>query len=254
MSEDVTTKLMVLVERAVRPVRANASRKRQMREELLAHVTAIFEEEARQPGDESSALERTRQRFGDPVELSSELKRSVSKWNRFEGFLQSARFRPGDSLPRFVGRITVAAVVVYLGLTACMVVPVAVTGKLQFWAPSMRSSPFVAACPVIAGFLLTLVAPVVSRALYGTSSERNLRLAIHCLTASLAFLPVAAWLTSFALTQTGAPDRDINEFADVCWFSLVCAPLFPLCLLAGARIYADDFQDEQKWAGLEIRQ
>jgi hypothetical protein len=51
MSEDVLIKLMVLVERAVRPVRTNFSRKRQMREELLAHVTAIFEEEVEKSGD-----------------------------------------------------------------------------------------------------------------------------------------------------------------------------------------------------------
>jgi hypothetical protein len=255
MSEEVLTKLMVLVERAVRPVRADVSRKRQMREELLAHVTAIFEEEAEKAGDEGTALEQTRQRFGDPVELSSELQRSVSKWNQINGFLQRARFEPGESLSHFAGRIAVGAVVVYLGLTACFVLRVvALTGKLQLWLPHMGSSPVVAAFPVIAGFLAALVAPVHSRALFGTRSERNLRLAIVCLAASLAFLPGAAYLTYFVLTQI-APDRDdIREFAYVCWFSFVVAPMFPLCLVAGARTYANDFRDQQEWARLEIGQ
>ena len=255
MSEEVLTKLIVLVERAVRPVRANVSRKRLMREELLAHVTAIFEEEAEKAGDEGTALERTRQRFGDPLELSSELQRSVSKWNRIEGFLQSARLKPGESPPHYAGRIAVGAVVVYLGLTACLVLQVvAVTGKLQLWLPHLGSSPVVAAFPVIAAFLLVLVAPVHSRALFGTRSERNLRLAIVCLTASLAFLPATAYLTYFVLTQIAPDHDDIREFADVCWFSLICAPMFPLCLVAGARTYANDFRDEQKWARLEIEE
>ena len=71
MSEEILTKLMVLVERAVRPVRASAARRRQMREELLAHVTAVFTEEVEKSGDEGSALERTKQRFGNPAELST---------------------------------------------------------------------------------------------------------------------------------------------------------------------------------------
>ena len=56
MSEDILTKLKVLVERAVRPVRASVTRKRHMREELLAHVTAIFEEEFEKSGDEAAEL------------------------------------------------------------------------------------------------------------------------------------------------------------------------------------------------------
>jgi hypothetical protein len=254
MSEDVLIKLMVLVERAVRPVRTNFSRKRQMREELLAHVTAIFEEEVEKSGDAGTALVRTRQRFGDPREISSELQRSVPVSNRIDGFLQgAARLKPGESLAHFAGKTFVAAVVAYLGLTACLVLQVvAVTGKLQLWVPHLGSSLVVAAFPVIAGFLLTLVAPVHSRALFGTRSERNLRLAIVCLAASLAFLPGTAWLTYFVLTQIAPDHDDIREFADVCWFSLVCAPMFPLFLVAGARTYANDFRDEREWARLEI--
>ena len=46
MNDSTLTRLKVLVERAVRPVRASMSRKHKMREELLAHVSAVFEEEA----------------------------------------------------------------------------------------------------------------------------------------------------------------------------------------------------------------
>src|SRR5437879_4622278 len=46
MNEPTLTQLKALVERAVRSVQASTSRKWKMREELLAHVTAVFDEEA----------------------------------------------------------------------------------------------------------------------------------------------------------------------------------------------------------------
>src|SRR6185369_12049910 len=46
MNDNNLIQLMTIVERAVRPVQASTSRKRKMREELLAHVTGVFEEEA----------------------------------------------------------------------------------------------------------------------------------------------------------------------------------------------------------------
>jgi len=50
--------LKTIVERAVRPVRASASRKRRMREELLTHVVGVFEEERAQLTP-ASALSRS---------------------------------------------------------------------------------------------------------------------------------------------------------------------------------------------------
>jgi hypothetical protein len=71
------------VERAVRPVRATEQRKLRMREELLAHLTAIFGEEQQSLGDEAAALAKARERFGNPAELTTELNRSVGHWQRF---------------------------------------------------------------------------------------------------------------------------------------------------------------------------
>ena len=46
MNESSLTGLKIIVERTVRPVCASTSRKQKMREELLAHVSAVFEEES----------------------------------------------------------------------------------------------------------------------------------------------------------------------------------------------------------------
>jgi hypothetical protein len=79
MNESTLTQLKILVERVVRPVRAGTSYKRKMREELLAHVTAVYEEETVKLGDDRAALERTEQRFGNPAELTSQLQGALPR-------------------------------------------------------------------------------------------------------------------------------------------------------------------------------
>jgi hypothetical protein len=69
--------LMIPVERAVRPVRASGRRKLRMREELLAHLTAVYEQERAELRDDSLALHRAVQRFGDPANLTRELQSTV---------------------------------------------------------------------------------------------------------------------------------------------------------------------------------
>jgi hypothetical protein len=64
---------MKIVERAIRPVRASVSRKRKMREELLAHFTAIYDEELLRLHDSVAAIKEAKQRFGSPEELANEL-------------------------------------------------------------------------------------------------------------------------------------------------------------------------------------
>lgn len=76
------------VERAVRPVRAGRVRKLQMREELLAHLTALYEEE-RQTADDAAALAAALTRFGDPAELTRELDRSVGTNERCTYYAES---------------------------------------------------------------------------------------------------------------------------------------------------------------------
>lgn len=80
MNEATQIELKKIVERAVRPVRASYDRKRRMREDLLAHVTAVFEDETRSSDDEAAALRRTTDRFGDARRLAEELQASVPRW------------------------------------------------------------------------------------------------------------------------------------------------------------------------------
>ena len=65
MNDSVMTELKVVVERAVRPVRASNFRKRRMREELLGHLLEIYEEEAARLENEQASLEHARPLLGD---------------------------------------------------------------------------------------------------------------------------------------------------------------------------------------------
>jgi hypothetical protein len=69
--------LMIHIERIVRPLRAMQSRKLRMRRELLAHLQAAFEEERAAGVDDAAALERAKQRLGNPAELARSLQLSV---------------------------------------------------------------------------------------------------------------------------------------------------------------------------------
>lgn len=96
MKKSTLTHLKIMVERVVRPVPASMARKRRVREELLDHVTAVFEEEMARLGDEQAALERTAQRFGNPDELTGQLLKSIPA---------------KDVGERFMGRIALLTVV-----------------------------------------------------------------------------------------------------------------------------------------------
>jgi hypothetical protein len=117
---------MVLVERAVRPVRAEPRRKMRMRQELLAHLTASYEEELARRGDEAAAREAAAQRFGDPAAIARELQATVPAWERLlhapvPGLGWLDRGRRDEILPRF-GFAAGVAVVAALLYAPCVFV------------------------------------------------------------------------------------------------------------------------------------
>jgi hypothetical protein len=120
MSEATFSQLKILVEWAVRPVRASPGRKRKMREELLAHVASVFEEEVARLANEQAALQRTAQRFGNPAELTGQLQESVPTLDSIQRFADWVAFRPCESTLRRAARYTIILEVVALVLLFAM--------------------------------------------------------------------------------------------------------------------------------------
>jgi ATP-dependent Clp protease ATP-binding subunit ClpC len=71
------------VERIVRPVRAPIVRRRKMREELLAHLEANYEEELVRAKDAMTATKLAARRLGEAAVLTRELEKSVPFLERF---------------------------------------------------------------------------------------------------------------------------------------------------------------------------
>ena len=100
--------LRVQVERVVRPLRASPLRKDRMREELLAHLTRLHEEELARTGDPQLATTDAIGRFGDAGSLTCELQASVPRLERWAYFSFPVggplRRRRGESPVRYILR------------------------------------------------------------------------------------------------------------------------------------------------------
>lgn len=94
--------LMIHVEKAVRPVRASLNRRLKMREELLAHLQGIYEEERQCLEDHDAAVRAAIERFGPAHDVSRKLQTSVpwnslAVWHFYRGFSRD-RTRPASVL------------------------------------------------------------------------------------------------------------------------------------------------------------
>jgi ATP-dependent Clp protease ATP-binding subunit ClpA len=97
---------MTIVERIVRPMHASTPRKRKIREELLAHLETIYEQEMARNSDPIAALRAAGQRLGNPSDLTREFEGDLP-FNerisyRFEHFFS---WRAPQSVARWMSRV-----------------------------------------------------------------------------------------------------------------------------------------------------
>ncbi len=244
--------LMVHVERAVRAVHAIPARKRRMRQELLAHLTGLVEEEKARGGDEQQALARALQRFGDPADLSRDLQASVP---RLERWLSPLCFRgPDEGGLRYGARIAaLGAAIVFVGLNLLPLVFVVAGDK---WSDARVG---LAILGVITGyvFLSVLLCHGVFRELAGRPGAASLlRAAAYGMGAVLTGVALVASssvaqpenpLWEFILRYPGNP----LAFAAGAWF--VCLPLaVALAAVLVARVQRSKARAQADGASLEI--
>ena len=177
---------MTVADRVVRPVRATMVRKRRMREELLAHLVAIFEEEARRLGNEQAALEQARQRFGDARELTRQLQQAVPRWDRCRSILENMGCRPGEPARHLAAKHLLVMLLIYgIALLAAMPILLAfcrwydlaedfmgtVEGQFRFWGVALSMGlvvvPFNAAMSILLARLLHKIGPALAGKRWG---------------------------------------------------------------------------------------
>jgi hypothetical protein len=245
MNESTLTRLKILVERAVRPVRASAARKRKMREELLAHVAGVFEEEARH-GDEQAALARTRERFGQAAELTAQLQASVPPSDRVERLAESLFGGSGESVLRLAARFAAAFGALVSVLLGIMILIQVLRGQGGEWLTVARVPSLLA--PLWAAFVSfcgTLLTYGMGQALFGPAGRSWLRAGL---------VAVAAWLlipvTAFAMFL--AVMGDIQESL---WEAVPLLPygvVAPVALVAVTFLVNSEFRHDREWTRLEI--
>jgi hypothetical protein len=166
---------MRIVERAVRPVRASSKCKRKMREELLAHLAGIFEEELPRHATAQAALAEASRRFGDPAQLARELESSLPAAERRTYFFEYwFCWRPPESVFRMMLRASILTCCLTLAL-AC--VPLLVLIAVRGWKPEVdvvawRSVGAVAVVFPAAHFLIGVCFYKVRDALFGVFGSK----------------------------------------------------------------------------------
>jgi ATP-dependent Clp protease ATP-binding subunit ClpC len=234
MNDSTLIQLKILIERAVRPVRASLSHKRKVREELLAHVSAVFEEEAGRAGDDRLALEQTAQRFGNPAELTGQLQESVPANDRMLRFLEQLFVGGGESGLRHALRITL---LVLLFPGAFLLAAFFVQGRMAEW-------PTVIAGAVLA-FVGVFLGDELRDALFGPRG-RSWRKAVLVGAASWFLVPGVTF--ALCLIFSGDVRASLMDVLPV----LPAALLTPAALIGPAYVFAVDARSQQEWASLSI--
>jgi len=234
MNESTLTQLKILVERAVRPVRASTSYKCKVREELLAHVSAVFEQEASSLGEEQAALERAEQRFGNSAELTGQLQESVPASYRWAWFLERFFVGTGVSTLRLALRY---ALLILFFPGAILLIAYFVQGRMAEW-------PIPVAFAVLA-FVSVLLANALRDALFGPAG-RSWRKA--------ALVSIASWFlipgVTFALCLTFSGDVRSSLMDALLLFP--AALITPLAMIIPVGVFAVGARSQQEWANLPI--
>lgn len=268
IAEASLTELKRTVERAVRPIRATMVCKRRMREELLAHLVSIFEEELQKSNDAPAALDHARRRFGDPAELTGQLQQSVPRWDRVGCLLERWRFRPGQSVLRHAW---IHGLLVFAAYAAVLCLVLSIPDVLAHGRQGEPAVLFIASLLIAAtGAVLSLaffLLPLVSNkpesgwslrkaGLYGLAAvplfvftfylagmllllplllilERQCELGEKCVIVSLVAAVVAAFSFVFSLLLDRialalSKGRSRQTMRKVVFYSLASVPLLPL--------------------------
>jgi hypothetical protein len=249
MTPETQNALKVIVERAVRPVRATFERKQRMREELLAHVTEVFDDEFAKIGDEPAAVMATKQRFGDAASIAGELQRAVGRWDQAASALERIVLaRHGDGVVRRALRWA-TYVLTMLGLTCLFVIL-----PIEFLLIGVASHQIGLLLVALAGltfgsalavFQFVLLGGLLRIAWYVQGRRSPLRIA-HVVFASI-LMPGATVFAEFLLL-TGDRLWSVGFMGQVAIFIPFCLGIVFLV----ARKFDEERQSIEEWATLNI--
>ncbi len=240
---------MKLVEQAVRPVRVSTPRKRKMREELLAHLIAVYDQEFARLQDPSLAMEAAASRFGEPAELGRELQSALPTHERLSYFVEKfVQYRAPESAARYSFRMaihTFAALAVILGIVTFGVF-------LRYgWTPEVKTltriMTYIALATPPAQFVVWLAYIKMRDAMWGVFGSRKSLTRVFVLAAVITIMGAI-----YLIGVTAAAHLDfgvIRELPTACgWMPLVSA----IALIALARTSGPYEIRDTLWAFVDV--
>lgn len=232
MSRESWTELTSVVDEVVSPLHAGTARKRRMSEELLGHLSSLFEVEFQRLGNEAEALAEAKHRFGEPQSLSRDLRKTLPWWERLRyvcepiwSMLGSLRWESGESVGHFVGK--------HLLISPIWGVLRLINGFARYgelpetrWLLQIGFGTGIAVAAVLIGLIMCLTD--FSRRLFGNESQKSVWGAVVIAPLGLVILPLLMWAVLSGLLNEFLPFHSI-ERARVA--SLYLFPVLTLVLL-----------------------
>jgi hypothetical protein len=242
----IETKLRTAVERAVRPLRATFARKRVLREELLAHLVSVFEEEEQRGVDPDEALSRTLVRFGEPRALAHELQTTIPRWNRGLSRLQFVP-RPSDLTPLGMLRAMLIITAVFYSLALTIVYVLRLVHS-----PPRQPDVLLYGMSVMAVSSIVFFFPfqLVAERLGQLSLERKFTLSWR--SAGLLLIAAATfplWITSVYWSLTGEVVSGLRVLLPAYFAGPIVGPM--LAVVQGRR-FVQDNRYLLEWSELEV--
>ena len=241
MNDSTLTQLKIIVERAVRPVRASTSRKGKMREELLAHVVGVFEEEWAKLGDERTAVERTALRFGNPAEVTGQLQESVPARDAVRRYWEG---RPGEPAWRTANRFAWVSGTFALVVAVFVLAPT--VGAVGGWSREVLILSLCAVLTIPAWLSgVVFLTSFMEKAVYGPAGRSWLKVA---LVVAGSWLFMLLWFAAWSWPTWSAEWVYSHPFAIVLAGFLMAA--LHVCALAQSSLLRRQYQKE--WESLPI--
>jgi ATP-dependent Clp protease ATP-binding subunit ClpC len=247
MNDTTLNELKIVVERSVRPVRAYLPRKRLMREELLAHLTTIFEEEIEKLGDEQAALDQAKQRFGEPKELTNQLQETVPFWYRVCYYFEKWFYQPGEILLRRTGRIVLSFALGYAFMLLIIGMPsLLIRGRLHEIGILLHVVFYTYAATMILCAAVFILLESMAQTFFLEESKHSLLKKMFYIFLSLLFFPAFGFLIYWMLT--GDVSSSLVRMRVGCYL----APTAPLLFILMARQVSDEIRYKRQWSSLKI--
>jgi hypothetical protein len=217
-----------------------------MREELLAHVSGVFEEEFSRLGDEQAALEQVGHRFGDPTLLTGQLQAAVPAGDSFDRLWDWLWGPPRESALRRGVRhaLVIQATALVVVLMAFWLLNGQVSELpvllLRYCGPVILTYSF-------AWFACTLVGEWLRRELHGPTGQARPRGVAVAVASWVVFLTLIVSVP--LLLEAWRGGGNFVEAAVGAVVLMVWAPAVPLSL---ATISAARIHSHEEWASLPI--